>query len=48
MENSFLLGEEWELIWNPKKGFSMLVPEEGDESGDMPVQGMALVKKIRF
>jgi len=48
MEKSFLLAEEWALIWNLKKGFSMLVPEEGDESGYMPVRGMALVKIIRF
>lgn len=44
MDKGVLLAEEWALIWNPKKGFSMLVPEKGDESGDMPRQGLALLK----
>lgn len=44
MDEGVLLSEEWALIWNPKKGFSMLVPEEGDESGGMPKEGLALLK----
>lgn len=44
MDKGVLLAEEWALIWNPEKGFSMLVPQEGDESGDMPKQGLALLK----
>lgn len=44
MGKTEVLADEWALIWNPKKGFSLLAADEGDESGNIPMQGLALLK----
>lgn len=44
MGKTEVLADEWAIVWNPKKGFSMLVPEEEWESSDTPAEGLALLK----
>lgn len=44
MDKHDVLADEWAVIWSPKKGYSLLVPQVEDESTPLPMQGLALFK----